>query len=86
LEVEDPIEQRYTLEVSSPGLDRPLRSAADFRRKVGEQVRLSIDSGGTQRQVEGQIASVEGDVLIVATGDSELRFDLADVVKGQILF
>src|SRR4030042_2740349 len=39
LEVEDPIEERYVLGVSSPGLDRELTTAADFRRKVGERVR-----------------------------------------------
>ena len=42
LDVEDPIPGAYTLEVSSPGLDRPLRKAADFARFAGEQARIDL--------------------------------------------
>ena len=41
LDVEDPIEERYTLEVSSPGLDRPLVSEGDFARFAGRRIRLT---------------------------------------------
>ncbi|HYS43834.1 MAG TPA: ribosome maturation factor RimP [Geobacteraceae bacterium] len=41
LDIEDPIEGRYTLEVSSPGLDRPLFTDRDFARFAGRQIRLS---------------------------------------------
>ena len=44
LDVEDPIRGTYTLEVSSPGVDRPLFSEADFKRFVGSQVRLQMST------------------------------------------
>ena len=43
LDVEDPIPGAYTLEVSSPGLDRPLRKAADFARFAGEQAKIELE-------------------------------------------
>lgn len=57
LETEDPIESRYTLEVSSPGLDRPLTTAADFRRKVGETVKVLVEEPETRYEVTGVIVA-----------------------------
>ncbi|MFZ5776375.1 MAG: ribosome maturation factor RimP [Thermodesulfobacteriota bacterium] len=51
LEVEDPIEQAYTLEVSSPGLDRPLKRLRDFERCVGKKAKVV-----TREAVDGQFA------------------------------
>lgn len=86
LEVEDPIENRYTLEVSSPGLDRPLTTEGDFRRKAGERVRLLLEAAGTQRQADGEIVGVQADCLILRTEAGEERFPLAGIVKGKILY
>lgn len=86
LEVEDPIENRYTLEVSSPGLDRPLTTAADFRRKVGESILVSLRDGDRVSQVEGKIVKVEGDQLVLSVDDGEQRCSLTDIVKGKIIF
>ena len=86
LEVEDPIENRYTLEVSSPGLDRPLITEADFRRKAGELILLSLREGDRVSQVEGKIVKVEGEQLVLSVDESERRFSLTDIVKGKIIF
>jgi ribosome maturation factor RimP len=86
LEVEDPIEKRYTLEVSSPGLDRPLATEADFRRKAGEQIRLTFKMDEKNAQAEGEIIAVEGDQLVLGTDSGEKRFALADIIKGKILY
>jgi ribosome maturation factor RimP len=66
LDAEDPIEGRYTLEVSSPGLDRPLCSEADFRRAVGRMVRVSLcvsEDEPKRRQVTGRVVAVDAGVL-----------------------
>ncbi len=62
LDVEDPISDNYTLEVSSPGLDRPLFTAAQFARFAGEQVKvtLKLPQDG-RRRLQATIASVEDD-------------------------
>jgi ribosome maturation factor RimP len=60
LDVEDPITQAYRLEVSSPGLDRPLRTAEHFRRQIGEVVKARLHIGvDGRRNFRGTIQSVE---------------------------
>ncbi len=86
LETSDPIEGRYTLEVSSPGLDRPLTTAADFRRKIGEQVRLTVRRGEQVGDVTGEITKIDATQLTLSTADGERDFQLADVVRGKIIF
>jgi ribosome maturation factor RimP len=86
LEASDPLEGRYTLEVSSPGLDRPLVTPADFRRKVGETVRLYFQNTIGTRERSGEIVQVDDQTLTLMTGDGEERYPLGDIVKGKIIF
>ncbi len=86
LETTDPIEGRFTLEVSSPGLDRPLTSRDDFRRKVGERVRLTVTEAERTRDVEGEIVKVEDNRLSLSTAAGEAEFPLDRVVRGKIIF
>lgn len=62
LDVEDPISGNYTLEVSSPGVDRPLFTPEQFARFLGEQVKigLKLPQDG-RRRFQGRIAAVEGE-------------------------
>jgi ribosome maturation factor RimP len=72
LDVEDPIPGHYTLEVSSPGLDRPLRKAADYARFAGERAKLELTLpiegrkrfAGTLKGFEGGEVSIEVDGVI----------------------
>ena len=86
LEVSDPIENRYILEVSSPGLDRPLTTPADFRRKIGETVKLTVQESGRTRETAGEIISVSDDTLTLRTEDGDVRWPLADITRGKIVF
>ena len=69
LDVEDPISSAYTLEVSSPGLDRPLKNEVDFRRALGQLARLS-----SYEPLEGRRHWV-GRLLDVADGHVSLRLE-----------
>lgn len=64
LDVDDPIEGRYTLEVSSPGLDRPLRTSEDFARNLGRRVKIVL----AEEQHEGTIEEVGADAVTVRLG------------------
>lgn len=86
LEVEDPIEERYVLEVSSPGLDRELTTAADFRRKVGERVRIFLRNSGSPTEIEGRLDKVEGEHLSLETESGVQEIALADLLKGKIVY
>ena len=83
LDAVDLIETSYTLEVSSPGLDRPLVSAADFNRRRGSEVRVRVK--GRKKTMDGTILSADGNlVLQTATGRAEIDFN--DVEKGLLKF
>jgi ribosome maturation factor RimP len=82
LDVEDPIDREYTLEVSSPGIDRPLTRLADFDRWEGYEARLeTAEPVDGRKRFKGTLAGTEGsEVLIeVDEGTIGLEFDwLAD--------
>lgn len=86
LETTDPLEGRYTLEVSSPGLDRPLTTEADFRRKIGEEIKLFFKQDERTMEVAGEIVKVEDKRLTLMTGEGEQDFLLENVVRGKIIF
>lgn len=73
LEAEDPIESEYSLEVSSPGIDRPLTRLSDFDRWAGWQAKLELDrSMEGQRRFSGELAGTEdNNVCINLDGESE---------------
>ena len=86
LDVEDPIPGAYTLEVSSPGLDRPLRKQADFIRFAGERakVELALPKDG-RRRFTGTLKGCEaGEVLIEVDGEDH-RLPLADIDKARLV-
>lgn len=69
----------YALEVTTPGLERPLRRPTDFRRALGERVRVKTADG----VVEGELLEVDDDVVLVAEGDDRHRLALADVASAR---
>jgi ribosome maturation factor RimP len=72
LDIDDVVPGRYTLEVSSPGLDRPLKTQADFRRKVGESVTLKFrDDEGKRKSAKGIIAHVNDTTVTIGTTEYE---------------
>ena len=72
LDLHDPIEGRYTLEVSSPGLDRLLRTGGDFRRALGKRVRVELNRPIQERRVlRGRVADVRGEAIALETATGE---------------
>ncbi len=66
LDVEDPVPGQYSLEVSSPGMDRPLFDAKDFERFVGRQVNVRLDASiGGRRKYKGLLLGLEDDQILV---------------------
>jgi ribosome maturation factor RimP len=86
LEAADPIADEYTLEVSSPGIDRPLFGAAQFARWIGEQAKLSlrVPQDG-RRRLQGKIARVEGDRVVIAEEKIEYTVAEANIEKAKLV-
>jgi len=77
-------DRSYTLEVSSPGIDRVLKTERDFARIVGREavLNLSVAVGG-KRTLRGVIAGCEDGTVIIDIGTESVRVPLADVVGGR---
>jgi ribosome maturation factor RimP len=87
LDAEDPIAGSYTLEVSSPGLDRPLTTEADYRRFVGRLAKLSsYDLVDGRRHWMGRIASCEDGVvtLNLEPEEADARIPWAKIAHGRL--
>ncbi len=85
LDVEDPISGNYTLEVSSPGIERPLFSAAQFARFVGEsaKVGLKLPQDG-RRRLQGRIVAVEGETIRFDVDGSPFEVAHSNIEKARI--
>lgn len=86
LDVEDPISGNYTLEVSSPGVDRPLFGAVQFQRFVGEtaKVTLKLPQDG-RRRLQGRILRVQGDAIVFALDSGEFEVASENIDKGRLV-
>jgi ribosome maturation factor RimP len=86
LDVEDPIAGRYLLEVSSPGLDRPLFNLDQCRRFVGHEARLKLRSPvGGRRRLRGRIAQASATELLLLTDEGEFRIDAALIERARLV-
>lgn len=87
LEVEDPISSEYTLEVSSPGWDRPLRKPAHFEEYIGweAKVMLGVPMDG-RRKFRGTIESVEGGSVRLLVDGKAFELEIADMDRARLVF
>lgn len=88
LDVEDPFPGAYRLEVSSPGVERPMFRTADFARFVGHRVRLRLYKPvAQQKKFEGVIQGVDGENITVLVEDvGELVFRFEEVEKANLVY
>jgi ribosome maturation factor RimP len=88
LDEADPIPGRYTLEVTSPGLERTLRLPRHWQRAIGERIKVktTVEIEGSRR-VQGVLEGVDGDVATIRTEDGATRaFRLEDVDRARTVF
>ncbi len=86
LDVKDPIQGPYTLEVSSPGLDRPLFRPQDFERFAGQlvRVRMSHPIGG-QRKFKGRLQGLEDDKVVIEQEGQEISLPFDDIEQARLV-
>ena len=89
LDSADPIEENYTLEVASPGLDRPLREQRDFDRYIGETVEIKLRQAVDHKsKFVGELTAFKEQKVYITVKGEEMSFDLENIksAKRTIIF
>lgn len=85
LDVEDPLPGEYLLEISSPGLDRPVFKPADFQRFAGERVRLRLRGlVDGRRKYRGRLIGLRGETVLIEEAGAEVAVPLAEIDRANL--
>jgi ribosome maturation factor RimP len=83
---QDVIDGAYRLEVSSPGIDRPLTRRADFADWAGHEARIKfVEPVDAAKQVSGDILGIDGDTIRISTPKGERTVDFANIASAKLL-
>lgn len=86
LEEQNLFESGYRLEVSSPGVNRPLKYLKQFPKHINRKFDVSYRDSGNVRKFSGTLKSIEGNSLIfVKSNREELRVDFSDIIKAKVI-
>ena len=95
LDQADPVPGSYTLEVSTPGLSRPLQTGRDFRRQRGHEVAVVRDRPGPEgaddadgegtTSIQGVVVDADDQAVVLEVGGSQVRVPLSEVVRGKVV-
>ncbi len=86
LDVEDPIRGQYALEVSSPGLDRPLYQLKDFERFAGHEVSVQLTAAvNGRRKFQGTLMGLRDDQVVVQLGEEELVVAPDEIDRARLV-
>ncbi len=87
IDINDTLSGRYVLEVSSPGLNRPLKKEKDFMQVVGKKVKLkTMAPVDGRRNFKGTLLSFEEGKLVIDLENGEARLSLADLEKANLVY
>lgn len=86
LDVEDPLPGEYLLEVSSPGVDRPLTRPKDFERWVGFETKVELANQiEGRRRFKGRMTSFDGQEIVIETDEGTVKLPYSDVSKAKLI-
>jgi len=82
----DPIPHSYLLEVSSPGIERPLKSMKDFQRFSGEKVEIKLFAAKNgQKEYIGKLLGVENNQIAALVNDVKILFSIDEIAKARLI-
>ena len=87
LDVEDPITVSYTLEVSSPGVERPLLKLAHYQRYIGSEIKVRlIWALDGQKNFKGELLRVESDNITMLADEVEVSFSIDTIKRAHLIY
>jgi ribosome maturation factor RimP len=87
IDLEDMVPDQYVLEVSSPGLDRPLKKEKDFAAAVGRRVKVKMKKPvGRRRNFTGILESFENSVIILQVDNRNVSLPLKEVERARVVY
>jgi ribosome maturation factor RimP len=88
LDLDPPFQGRYTLEVSSPGIERKLSSKDHFKYSVGENIKVTVQDGDVGVKIKGKLISFDGESLVVNDINSKeyKEFSFDDILKAKTYY
>ena len=85
LDVENPVQRSYTLEVSSPGMDRPLKKISDFEKNIGKLARIiTVEKIDNQNFFVGRIAGTDRNMIRLVIKEREIQIPFDDISKARL--
>lgn len=84
LDMHDLIEGKYLLEVSSPGVDRPLKQPWEFRKNIGRMLRVIYKIDDEQMEAVGKLVAVDEASLVLEVKKDEVQIFLASIVSARV--
>jgi len=84
LDAEEPFGRPYTLEVSSPGIDRPLTKRKDFTRFIGKTINLKVQGDGIRKSWTGVLVGIEGDGVLLDVDEGRVAIPLDTILKARL--
>jgi ribosome maturation factor RimP len=78
------IKSRYRLDISSPGVDRPLQYLKQYNKHIGRRLEVTFNVDGNRKNIKGKLLKIEGDNLTFLTG-KELEINFNDIIKAKVL-
>jgi ribosome maturation factor RimP len=91
IEAENPIEGEYEIEVSSPGIDRPLTRLSDFTRWKGHEAKielnapLAIANGASRKRFRGTLEGLDGNDVVIATQGARIQFPFRSILEAKLV-
>ena len=86
MDVEDPIDSEYVLEVSSPGLDRPLTRLKDFANYAGFETKVEMNKTvDNRKRYRGKLLGIEDDLILMDVEGEVCKFSFSDIQKAKLV-
>lgn len=86
LDVEDPIQGRYTLEVSSPGIDRPLFEMAHYTKQLGKRIKVHMQAPiNNRRKFVGTLLRIEGNDIHLLVDEEEMVLPFSEIERANVI-